>query len=92
MLFNEQWQLLRAGEVAFLPRSFLESTPSAMRDAKPERWHSPLDPSGFEEFFAELAEGLDEGNAGERIVQAGARYGVTFLPSPCDPRVKEHLP
>ena len=90
VLFNEQWQLLRAGEVAFLPRSFIHTFRNAGRETG--KVALSFYPSGFEEFFAELAEGLDEGNAGERIVQAGARYGVTFLPSPCDPRVKEHLP
>jgi hypothetical protein len=35
-------------------------------------------PSGFEEFFGDPAEGLDAGNVGERIVQAGGRLRCYF--------------
>ena len=32
VLFNEQWQLLRAGELAFLPRSFIHTFRNAGRE------------------------------------------------------------
>lgn len=77
VLFKEQWRPLRAGEVAFLPRGSLHTFRNAGRETG--KVALSFYPSGFEEFFGELAEGLDAGNVGERIVQAGGRYGVTFV-------------
>jgi quercetin dioxygenase-like cupin family protein len=79
VLFNEQWRQMRAGEVAFLPRGSVHT----FQNAGSETGKVALSfyPSGFEEFFGELAQGLDDCTVGERIVQAGARYGVTFLPA-----------
>ena len=65
--------------MAFLPRGSVHTFRNAGRETG--KVALSFYPSGFEEFFGELAEGPDAGNVGERIVQTGGRYGVTFLPA-----------
>jgi len=67
---------VRAGEVAFLPGGSLHTFRNAGRETG--KVALSFYPSGFEEFFGELAEGLDAGNFGERSVQAGGRLRCYF--------------
>jgi quercetin dioxygenase-like cupin family protein len=76
------WQVLRAGDVAFLPAD----VPHTYRNAagEPARFYVFANPAGFERFYARLA-GLFAAPGAPvpaDVALAAEEHGITFLPAP----------